>query len=202
MAAKQSKLWAYIIAFLLLAITAGVVAFFLYIKPGYTDKIKDLTGRLTYAQAVNDSIMAAKQHTDTVIVETLISDTVTITEHTIEYVDEVGVMPTIYKSTFKTQYFTLPYEIRAWKLERITFYPYTIKELRIKESTIVNYPEYPDVKAEPRNSLWLNMQAGLNGLLGGGSLSFNHKSGWGAGLGITFTKEQHFYTLSIHKKLY
>ena len=66
MAAKQSKLWAYIIVFFLLVISGMLGYYFLSIKPECKEKIEILTLERDYVKRLNDSILAAKSHSDTI----------------------------------------------------------------------------------------------------------------------------------------
>lgn len=203
MAAKQSKIWAYIIAFLLLVILGLVAAFFLFLKPRHQQEIKGLTDRLNYTEAVRDSIKAAKQRVDTIEIETIVNETQTIIQHdTVQVTNEVGEMSTIYSSTFQTPYFSLPYKIRARRLDRITFLPYTIKSIQIEKATMVNCPELPEASEVSRNALWLSLSAGLNGLAIETSLIFQHRKGWGVGVGHLNISKKHLVVFKLQKKIF
>ena len=217
MAAKQSKLWAYIIVFFLLVISGMLGYYFLSIKPEYKEKIEILTLERDYVKRLNDSILAAKSHSDTIWYENVTYDTVTFYAKTSVLSRQLSgksrqtsslltkKLDTVmreYQGRYVTEHFDLPWKVRAVKFESLTFLPYTIRSSQITNHTIIDCPPCPKLECKDTWHLYGSVFTGYGtDAIFGANINYVHKKGWGVLAGYSTTITKHYGILGLSIKL-
>lgn len=220
MAAKQSKIWAYIILILVAIIIGWMIYYFGWLKPGFEREIEKEKANTDYYLALYDSCVNAKTYTDTIIYESVVYDTITFVVKKGEIYDnktaattensqifdnsfsQGGTEINDFSSIYKTKDFDLPYKIKAKELYSVTFLPYTIRSRVATTSHVIDCPPCPELKPVAERNIFASIYIGYGGsFISGADLTYMGKKGLGAQIGYATTFDKHFGTAGVVIKI-